>query len=87
MSRIHITAKRQATLPVALCEQMGVGPGDDLVAEPRDLDGERVWVLRPLTRRWDWIGAARPWAEGKDPSAEAIDRSIALAWAEDAEDE
>jgi bifunctional DNA-binding transcriptional regulator/antitoxin component of YhaV-PrlF toxin-antitoxin module len=44
--RVKLTAKRQATLPVALCEELGVGPGDQLELERCVVDGAPAWVLR-----------------------------------------
>jgi bifunctional DNA-binding transcriptional regulator/antitoxin component of YhaV-PrlF toxin-antitoxin module len=41
-ARDNLTAKRQATLPAALCEELGVGPGDALDVERRVVDGETV---------------------------------------------
>ena len=44
MAKITLTAKRQATLPKALCEELGVGPGDKLELERRSVRGEVVWA-------------------------------------------
>ena len=80
MSRIKLTAKRQATFPLLLCQEMGVEAGDYVLAEPAELDGERVWVLKPVSRRWEWLRGAKAYAEAKDHDPQAIDRSIAAAW-------
>lgn len=79
MSTIRITAKRQATFPKALCEEMGVGPGDVLRLERLTVGDETVWVLRPDRPDWSWLGAAQPWAAGKDHDWEAVDSSIRRA--------
>jgi len=39
MAKVAITAKRQATLPATLCDDLGVGPGDVLDVERRVLKG------------------------------------------------
>jgi len=57
-----ITSKRQATLPAALCEEIGLRPGSRVVLQRRVLDGETVWVLRSRKPDWSWIGAARRYA-------------------------
>jgi len=50
MSTIRLTAKRQATFPKALCEELNVQPGDSLVVQRSSIEGEDVWVLRPADR-------------------------------------
>lgn len=80
---IRLTAKRQATLPAALCEELGVGPGDTLTLERRELEGEPVWILRAPKPDWSWLGAARAYAEGKSHDWEEIERSIERGWAGD----
>lgn len=84
MASVRITAKRQATLPAALCEELGVGPGDNLVAERRVIRRETVWVLRPRRPDWSWLGAARGYAEGKSHRWREIRRGIAKGWAANA---
>ena len=79
--KLKITTKRQATLPVALCEELGVGPGDTLTLERRELGGELVWVLRAPKPDWSWLGAAHEYAEGKSHDWEDIERSIEKGWA------
>lgn len=55
MSTFTLTSKRQATFPVAMCEELNIGPGDAVEVESVLLKGEQVWVLRPLKSK------ARPW--------------------------
>ena len=57
MPSIKLTAKRQATLPKELCDELHVEPGDRLRVERHVVAGETVWVLRPETMDWSWIGA------------------------------
>jgi bifunctional DNA-binding transcriptional regulator/antitoxin component of YhaV-PrlF toxin-antitoxin module len=61
-----MTAKRQATFPKQLCEEMRLRPGDTVQAEPAVLDGRRVWVLSapPETPGMDWVGSLRRYADG-----------------------
>jgi hypothetical protein len=72
--RLRLTTKRQATLPAALCEELGVGPGDH---------GSPAWVLRAAKPDWSWVGAARPWCRGKSHRWDDVERSIERGWAGD----
>lgn len=81
--KLKIPAKRQATLPAALCEELGVGPGDTLTLERHELGGEPVGVLRSPKPDWSWLGAAREYAQGKSHDWADIERSIARGWAGD----
>ena len=58
MAAFKLTAKRQATLPRDLCEELGVRPGDEIALERRVLGGETLWIMRPRKVDWSWIGAA-----------------------------
>jgi bifunctional DNA-binding transcriptional regulator/antitoxin component of YhaV-PrlF toxin-antitoxin module len=78
---LRITAKRQATLPAALCKELGVRPGDTLELERRELEGEAVWVLRAPKPDWSWLGAARKYARGKSHDWHEIETAIAKGWA------
>jgi bifunctional DNA-binding transcriptional regulator/antitoxin component of YhaV-PrlF toxin-antitoxin module len=76
MSRIKLTAKRQATLPKALCEEMNVRPGDALVVVRKIVDGEVVWCLQPAHKQpTKWFGALRKYAQGKRHDMVSIRRS------------
>ena len=77
MKIITITSKRQATLPAALCADLGVGPGDKLHLEQRTEEGETVWVLRALKPDWSWLGAARRYAGEACHDWTEIERSVA----------
>lgn len=81
MRKVRITAKRQATLPAVLCEELGVGPGDTIELERRTVDGEPVWVLRGHKPDWSWVGAAGRYAGGKSHRWEEIEQSIERGWA------
>ena len=76
-----ITSTRQATLPAALCEEIGLRPGSRVALQRRVLDGETVWVLRSRKPDWSWIGAARRYAKGKSHRWADVKRSIARGWA------
>ena len=78
MSIIRITSKRQATLPKALCDEMGVQPGDSLSVERTCVDDQDAWVIRPVesARRPAWVGSLKPYAVGKAHDMESIRRSI-----------
>jgi len=80
MATIKLTSKRQATLPRAVCEEMNLKPGDALEIERKDIDGERMWVLRPQQRpETPWFGSLRRYAQGKPHGMAAIRKSIARA--------
>jgi len=83
MKTITITSKRQATLPVEVCVDLGIKPGDKLELERRTIDGGTVWVLRVPGRDWSWFGGARRYAEGKSHRWESIEKSISQAMADD----
>jgi bifunctional DNA-binding transcriptional regulator/antitoxin component of YhaV-PrlF toxin-antitoxin module len=76
MSTIKITTKRQATLPVELCRELGVRPGDELRIEKKLIRGERVWTLQPGSPPDSWFGSLRKYARGKSHSLESIRGSI-----------
>ena len=77
MSTITITSKRQATLPLALCREIGVGPGDKLDVERATIGDETVWVLRAGTATPKWFGSLRRYGEGKPHDRGAIAASVA----------
>ena len=56
MHVVIITAKRQATLPAALCKELGLAPGAKVAVERRLVGKETVWVLKG--------SIARGWASG-----------------------
>ena len=78
MPSVKITAKRQATFPSETCQALGIAPGDIVDVEPRLIDYEQVWVLRP--RRVpdrSWVGSLRDEIKTGDHAMESIRRSIA----------
>ena len=82
MADLTITSKRQATLPVDLCDELGVRPGDRLRVERRRVGGEHVWVIRGKKPDWSWFGAARRYAKKKSHRSSEIERSIERGWRE-----
>ena len=80
MPTIKLSSKRQATFPRAVCEELDLRPGDTVDLEPRDIDGARVWVLRPHHRPGTrWFGSLRRYAQGKPHGMAAIRKSIGEA--------
>ncbi|NLS92228.1 MAG: AbrB/MazE/SpoVT family DNA-binding domain-containing protein [Planctomycetaceae bacterium] len=78
MSIIRITSKRQATLPKALCDEMGVEPGDSLSVERTRVDDQDTWIIRPVesARKPGWLGSLKCYAAGKRHDMDSIRRSI-----------
>ena len=61
MGTIRLTSKRQATLPRELCEEMHIGPGDLILVEKVEHDGQSVWCLRPSRPETPpWFGEVVP---------------------------
>ena len=79
MTTIKITSKRQATFPIELCEDLGLEPGDDLILEQKIINGQLMWILRPLDERLAWLGALKKYAHNKSHQLEDIRRNIARA--------
>lgn len=79
MPSLTLTAKRQATFPLATCESLGLKPGDTLELEARDEADGRVWILRPRpARARKWIGSVGGFARTTvDHSMAAVRSSIA----------
>jgi len=76
MATIKLTAKRQATLPKELCDDLGVGPGDQLSLERHVIAGEVVWALRPRQPDWSWFGGLSQYAAGKSHDWVEIQESV-----------
>lgn len=78
MSIVRITSKRQATLPKALCDELGVRAGDSLSVERVSIDDGDAWIIRPLAPRSEpgWVGALKRYAAGKRHDMQSIRRSI-----------
>lgn len=81
MPSLKLTAKRQATLPAALCEELGLEPGDRIHAERRVVGSETVWVLRGPKPDWSWFAAARKYGKGKSYRWKVVRRGIERGWA------
>ena len=81
MHVVTITTKRQATLPAALCKELGLAPGEKVAVERRLVGKETVWVLKGPGPDWSWVGSLRPYAKGKSHRLSDIRRSIARGWA------
>lgn len=80
MTVIRLTAKRQATLPKRLCEEMSLRPGDTLVVDERVLDGRRVWLLSPADRiDTPWFASLKRYGKGKRHDMKSVRESIAKA--------
>jgi bifunctional DNA-binding transcriptional regulator/antitoxin component of YhaV-PrlF toxin-antitoxin module len=80
MTVIRLTAKRQATLPKRLCEQMNLQPGDALVVEEEAVAGRRVWRLSPADDvETPWFGSLKRYGKGKRHDMDSVRRSIAKA--------
>ncbi len=80
MATIRLTAKRQATLPKRLCEEMRLKPGDSLIVDTRIVDGERVWVMKPAAEvETPWFGKLRSYATAKRHDMKSIRESVESA--------
>lgn len=80
MTTLKLTSKRQATFPASTCEELGVGPGDQLELEKIRVRGKDVWVLRkqePLSL--PWLEITRPWVKRKNHDWETIKSEIESA--------
>ena len=82
MLTMTLTAKRQATLPREVCEELGVHPGDQLDLERAVVDGHPVWIMKPHRLDWSWIGAVTV-PEGISHDLEDIRASIERGLAAD----
>ena len=76
MSIITLTSKRQATLPVELCKEFGIHPGDKLSLEKKVLQGKGFWILMPLHPKTEWFGSLKKYAEKKSHHLSDIRKSI-----------
>jgi len=63
MAAIKLTAKRQATFPVEVCNELGVTSGDTLELLPLRHNNQKVWVLKPAVKsKSAWIGSLSKYA-------------------------
>ena len=80
MTLIRLTAKRQATLPRTLCEELRVRPGDSLLVDARVVGGERVWLLKPAEEvDAPWFARLKRYARGKRHGLASVARSVEKA--------
>lgn len=80
MTVIRLTAKRQATLPKRLCEQMNLRPGDALVVEEEAVEGRRVWRLSPADDlETPWFASLKRYGKGKRHDMRSVRSSIEKA--------
>ena len=80
MTLIRLTAKRQATLPRKLCEELRVRPGDSLLVDARVVGGERVWLLKPAGEvEAPWFARLKRYARGKRHDLASVRRSVKKA--------
>jgi bifunctional DNA-binding transcriptional regulator/antitoxin component of YhaV-PrlF toxin-antitoxin module len=78
MTVIRLTAKRQATLPKRLCEEMSLRPGDAIVVDQRMVDGRSVWLLSPADHiETPWFGSLKRYGQGKRHDMKSVRASIA----------
>lgn len=74
---IRLTSKRQATLPVQLCRELGLQPGDELIVERQKNDEGDVWILKLKPQHSQtWFGRLNKYATGKSHDMEDIRQSI-----------
>ncbi len=77
MSYIKITSKRQATLPKALCEELNVEPGDNLMVVRKTFEGQTFWCLQPVQGvATPWFGSLNKYAIGKSHDLDDIRESL-----------
>ena len=76
MSAIKVTAKRQATLSVEFCRDLGIKPGDEINVEKRMMGNERVWVLKPNSPSLSWFGSLKKYTRNKSHDMGDIRKSI-----------
>ena len=78
MQTMKVTSKRQVTLPVALCEELGITAGSRLRLDRRQVAGKAAWVLQPAEdMAQKWFGRLQPYAKGQSHDLADIRASIA----------
>ena len=74
---VRLTSKRQATLPVNVCKELGLKPGDEIILEKQKVDGDILWILRPKVQHPPhWFGRLREYAQDKNHDMETIRNCI-----------
>ncbi len=75
--KMKLTSKRQTTLPVDVCRELGVNPGDEIILEKQQINGEAIWILRTRKREApEWFGRLRRYARNKSHDMESIRTTI-----------
>jgi bifunctional DNA-binding transcriptional regulator/antitoxin component of YhaV-PrlF toxin-antitoxin module len=74
---IRLTSKRQATLPLQLCEELGIKPGDEIILERQKTAGEIKWLLKPKKKvQSRWFAQLKKYAKNKEHDMATIRSSI-----------
>ena len=79
---IKLTAKRQATFPKELCDDMDLKPGDTIRLDKRTIDGETLYCIQPMKKddnRREWAGSLYAFTKDKSHHMEDIRKSIGAA--------
>jgi bifunctional DNA-binding transcriptional regulator/antitoxin component of YhaV-PrlF toxin-antitoxin module len=80
MQSIRLTSKRQATFPIKLCQELGVKPGDHLILERKNIEGDIAWTLKPKKSvESKWFAGLKKYAKNKDHNLESIRITIGKA--------
>ncbi len=73
----RLTSKRQATLPVQLCEELGVKPGDEIILERQKTTDEITWLLKPKKKiQSRWFAQLKKYAKNKEHDMVSIRSSM-----------
>ena len=76
MTILKITSKRQVTLPINLCGDLGIQPGDQITVEQIEIDGKKVWTIQKLENDDEWFGSLSNYASNKSDKIKDIRKSI-----------
>ncbi len=76
MQTIKLTSKRQATFPVEVCKDLGVGPGDEIFLERAIVGGERSWIMRTRQPDTGWYASLQKYTSGKSHEMDEMRNSI-----------
>lgn len=76
---VRLTSKRQATLPIQLCEDLGVKPGDEIILERHKTEDEITWLLKPKKKiQSPWFAQLKKYAKNKEHDMASIRGSIGV---------
>ncbi len=74
---LTLTSKRQATFPAKLCAELNVKPGEKILLDRRELDGEPAWFLHTKPKMEnEWFGILRHHAKNKPHDMDSIRKTI-----------